>query len=142
MPIEISLPFDPNKMEKAIRYWIDLLVKEDYTEAYNLTEHDPYYKWTPTLIEHYINGYGLPYEKGETVYKVTDWRKVDNENRNPMNILLFEEPNPSDNEMFKRIGVVHYELPMNNERSDLTVIFSILQASDYLTLELNDIHVL
>lgn len=142
MPIEISLPFDQDKIENVIHYWLDLLTKEDYTEAYNLTEHDPYYKWTPASIEDYINGYGLPYEKGDTVYKVTDWRKIDNGRTNPMDILLFDNPKTDDSKKYKRIGIVHYDIPMNGERSDLTVIFSILQADNYLTLELNDIHVL
>ena len=142
MPIEISLPFDPDKIEKVILYWLDLLTEEDYSEAYNLTEHDPYYEWTPASIEDFINGYGLPYEKGDTVYKVTDWRKVDNGKTHPMDISLFNSPSSEDNEKFKRIGIVHYDIPMNGERSDLTVSFIILQADTYLTLELNDIHVL
>ncbi len=142
MPVEISLPFDPDKVEKVIQYWLDLLSKEDYNEAYNLTEHDPYYQWTPASIEDYINGYGLPYEEGDIIHKVTDWRDVDNGERNPMDILLFDNLKTDDKEMFKRIGIVHYDLPMNGIRSDLTVIFSILQADKYFTLELNDIHVM
>src|SRR4051794_27136017 len=141
MPIEISLPFEAEKIENVIHYWLDLLTKEDYTEAYNLTEHDPYYKCTPASIEDYINGYGLLYEKGDTVYKVTDWRKVDNGKKHPMDILLFDNPKIDGNKKLKRIGIVHYDIPMNGERSDLTVIFSILQADNYLSLELNDIHV-
>src|SRR6478735_6931889 len=122
MPIEIRLPFDQEKIERAIQYWLDLLTNEDYIDAYDLTEHDPYYEWTPAMMQDYINGYGLPYEQGETLYKVTDWRKVDNGKSNPMDILLFDKPASSWCDKFKRIGVVHYDLPMNGERSDLTVI--------------------
>ena len=142
MPIEISSPFDPDKVEKVIHYWLDLLTKEDYSEAYNLTAHDSYYQWTPASIEDYINGYGLPYEEGNTMQKVTDWRKVDKGEKNPMDILLFDNPKSDDKEMFKRIGIVHYDIPMNGIRSDLTVIFSILQAEKYFTLELNGIEVM
>ncbi len=142
MPIEINLPFDPDKVEKVIHYWLDLLTKKDYTEAYNLTEHDPYYQWTPASIEDYINGYGLSYEEGDVIQTVTDWREVNNGERNPIDILLFDNPQPDKKEKFKRIGVVHYDLPMNGERSGLTAIFSILQADKYFMLELNDIHVL
>ncbi|HWB27066.1 MAG TPA: hypothetical protein VG738_16400 [Chitinophagaceae bacterium] len=143
MPIEISLPFEPNKIEKAIEYWLDLLRREDYAEAYNLTMHDPYYEWTPALIESYINGYGLPYEEGETVYKVTDWRTAHTDNNRPaMDIFLFDAHRISGNGEYKVIGYVQYDIPLNGERSDLTVTFSIMQAEDYIRLELNDIHVL
>ena len=143
MPIEISLPFDRNKIERTIHYWLHLLANEDYAEAFALTEHNAYFGWTPELIKSYINGYGLPYEQGDTVYKVTDWKTAYTGNiKHYKDIELFNNPINHDNSKFKIIGIVHYDLPLNGEWSDLTTIFKILQADNYITLELNDIHVL
>ena len=40
------------------------------------------------------------------------------------------------------VGEIFYDLPINGEWSDLTATFKILQAKDYVTLELNEIHVM
>ena len=42
-----------------VRCWVTLLAEDRYEEAYDLTEHDPYYEWTPTLIAQLIDGYGI-----------------------------------------------------------------------------------
>ena len=137
------MPYKSAKIERAIHCWLDLLANEDYTEAFNFILHDADYEWTPTLIEDYIKGYELPYEEGEAIYKVTNWKIAfaDNKKHNK-DLALYDHVKNHKISDFKIIGDVHYDLPLNGEWSDLTAVFNILQADKYIILELTSIHVL
>ena len=134
-------------IEHAVLYWIKLLSEEKYEEAYDLTLHDPYYQWTPALLESVINGYGSLDDIIEEKYKVTSEETAVSESDNHKiykDIRLFDSPmKQSQHDLgVDVIGDVHYDLPLNGRWSDLTASFKILQGSDFLMLELNDIHVL
>ena len=124
--------------EEIIRHietWIGKLADEDYVSAYNLVSHDPYYNWSPSLIEKVINGYGLPEpHPGGEAFKVT-----------PISTALGKEPTRevarnsyNDN----RIGYVLYELPLNGEWSDLCASFRLEKNKAGVEVILEEIHVL
>ena len=134
-------------IEYAVLYWIKLLSEEKYEDAYNLTLHDPYYQWTPALLESVIKGYGFLDDAIEEKYKVTPTATAVHEGDNHKiykDIRLFDSPVKQSQHHIdvNIIGEVHYDLPLNGRWSDLTASFKILQESDFLMLELNDIHVL
>ena len=124
--------------EEIIRHietWIGKLADEDYVSAYNLVDHDPYYKWSPRLIEKVINGYGLPepHPSGE-VFKVT-----------PISSALGEEPTREierNNYKDNRIGYVMYDLPLNGKWSDLSATFRLENNEAGVKVILEEIHVL
>jgi hypothetical protein len=118
-----------------VEEWVNDLAKEDYEAAYKRTGHDPYYEWTPGLIESVINGYGLPepHPSGE-VFKVTPIKEAKGDkprievDRGPYN----------DN----RFGYVFYDLPLNGEWSDLTASFRFEKQGKNLKAVLEQIHVM
>jgi hypothetical protein len=114
--------------------WIDDLARGDYESAFARTKHDPYYGWTPALIERVIDGYGLPEPHPSGVrYAVTDraaargtprLRHVDREGvRSPV------------------IARVEHDLPLNGEWSDLTASFRVEQTVEGVKIFLEEIHV-
>lgn len=36
---------------RAVEAWVDYLARGDYRGAFARIDHDPYYRWTPELIE-------------------------------------------------------------------------------------------
>lgn len=144
MAVKIKNPPTLIDIENEIHFWFDLLADKKYREAYEFTLHDPYYQWTPDLLEQVINGYGLPYENGSPKYIVTKWTtatSIANHNYNK-GITLFDKSRSHSNANFVEIGEIYYDLPLNGEWSDLTVTFKILQSDDFSTLELNELHVM
>ena len=143
MPLKLKST-DREEIENAVILWIKLLSEEKYEEAYDLTTHDPYYQWTPVSIKRTINGYGLEEEIFDEEYRVTAIETAVLESVDHKvykDIMLFDTPlkhSPS----FNIVGDVHYDLPLNGQWSDLTASFKILQYSDFVALELNEIHVI
>ncbi len=117
-----------------VEKWVGDLVREDYVSAYNRTNHDPYYEWTPELIEKVINGYGLPesHRSGE-IFKVTAISEVNGEN--PW--CDVDREHCENN----RLGYVYYNLPLNGEWSDLTASFRLERQGKNLIVVLQEIHV-
>jgi hypothetical protein len=118
--MSILLAADPGDEDvlRLVETWIDALARGDFAGAYAMTEHDPYYAWTPDLIRDVIAGYGLPtpHPSGEA-FAVTPRaraegtpadRAVDPEARRP-----------------GALAEVRYSLPLNDEWSDLTATFGL-----------------
>jgi hypothetical protein len=120
--------------EESLRFaeaWIDALAAGDYVGAFSLTEHDPYYQWTPELIRSVVEGYGLPepHPSGEK-YAVTDRQ-----------FALGGPPTRVVKRMLSKVEV-RYDLPLNGRWSDLTVTFSIENRNNTsLVFILEEIHV-
>jgi hypothetical protein len=145
MAVQLKFPVTNEDIEAAVQTWLDLLAEDMYDDAYAFTLHDPYYQWTPYLLEQVINGYGLPFEEDSKLSKckVTSWVTAeDNGSKHNKDIEWYDIPtlHPSSSHMI--IGEVFYDLPIDGIWSDLTAIFQILQIDDYVTLELNDIQML
>jgi hypothetical protein len=111
--------------------WASLLEKEDYSGAYQLTEHDLAMGWTPELIRKVIKSYGeaLPTQRVTLAGKPTDITQRKEVTRWPENRL-------------KGVGDVWYDLNIDGFASDLTATSWIVSTPEGFVLRLNDIHVM
>ncbi|MDO1445654.1 hypothetical protein Q0590_05305 [Rhodocytophaga aerolata] len=143
MAIILALNPAPIEILKAVDGWVKLLEQEDYQSAYEYTEQNTYYKWSPKLIQAVIYGYGLPvlHANGE-VYRITCSDTATEDGRRPQHeINYLEEPLPYEEKEAEIIGQIWYDLPLNGKWSDLTATFKIVRKNTHLTLELAEIHV-
>jgi hypothetical protein len=123
--------------EELLRFvdqWIDALACGDYAGAFAMTEHDPYYRWSPELIRSVIQGYGLPepHRSGET-FSVTSREAATG--------------GPPDREVNREtirpdvLAEVICDLPLNGVWSDLTATFRAERRADSVAIVLQEIHV-
>lgn len=139
MPTKLKFPIQKQEVDAEVHRWLDCLTNRDYKAAYELTFHDPYYQWTPALIESMINGYGLPHEQGETKHLVSDWRTAKGKDRGG-ELDLYDTP--VDNGKYAQLGHAYYDLPLDGEWSDLSAVFRMVKYGDGAALMLEEIHVL
>ena len=132
--MEFSSPPTDAEILMVVESWVDDLTREDYATAYSRTEHDPYYAWTPDLIRAVIEGYGHPepHPCGE-VFKVTPRQSAKGRQYN----RLVERTDIPDSS----IAEVRYDLPLNDEWSDLTATFRIEMRDVAAVIILEEIHV-
>ena len=125
-----------------VHRWVNLLADEKYEQAYKLTDHDDYYKWTPRLIQAVIEGYGLPEPRENgVVFKVTPIETAKGE-KPPCHEVNFLDTSKNDEEKCEMIiGDVWFDLPLSGKWSDLTATFQIRQNLEHTFLVLNEIHV-
>jgi hypothetical protein len=111
--------------------WASLLEQEAYSEAYQLTDHDPDMHWTPELIRDVIKGYGeaSPTQRATLAGKPTDISQRKQVSRWPQRRV-------------KGIGQVWYDVNIDGFASDLTATFWVVSTPTGLILRLNDIHVM
>lgn len=138
------LPLNANDHEilDIAKEWVAALAKEDYQTAFDLTGHDPYYRWTPALIKSVINGYGLPEPRRDgKVFRITPIEEAKGEITPLHKVEYFEDPEDIEETGETAIGEVWFDLPLNGEWSDLTATFQIRRNKQNILLVLNDIHV-
>lgn len=144
MAVQLPINATPQIILEAVEQWIALLVKEDYQAAYEFTEQDEKNEWTHELIKAVICGYGLPepHPNGK-IYKITaiNKAKLVDRNKRYQDVNYFEQPLDYTEKKAQIIGNVIYDLPLNGEWSDLSATFYILKKEEYITLELDEIHV-
>ena len=136
MRTRTSLPFDASDADilRAVEAWIDALADGDYAGAFDATEQDPYYGWTPERMREVVAGYGLaePHPSGE-VFRVTPRQSAPG------------QPSDRDVERISRKGavmaLVRHSLPLNGTWSDLTVTFRVQSRDEGSVLVLEEIHV-
>ena len=118
-----------------IESWVRLLALGDYEEAFSGVSHDPYYNWSPALMESVVNGYGLPepHPSGE-VFKVTDPDAASGVKGNRGVVRSTGSGH--------LLGHAYYELPLNGEWSDLTTSFRLERCGEDITFVLEEIHVM
>ena len=111
--------------------WASLLESEDYAAAFALTRHDPAMQWTPDLIRDAIKSYGdaNPNQRVTLVGKPTDISQRKNVDR----WELTEHGT---------VGEIWYDLNIDGLASDLTATLTVVQYSNGLAIELDDIHVM
>ena len=136
--IALHMCLSPESSDKEIldfvEAWIDDLARGDYEAAYRRTEHDPYYQWTPELIQSVIQGYGSPTPRpGRPVYYVT--ARSSALGGPPQRIV------DRDTERPNVLAGVWYDLPLNGEWSDLTATFSVERRDGGAVAVLQEIHV-
>ncbi|MBT4866924.1 MAG: hypothetical protein HON53_17615 [Planctomycetaceae bacterium] len=135
--------------------WSELMAAKRFDDAYSMLTFDNREReWTPQLLADTIRGYGVP--DIDTVTKqmmledwgVNEFEITTLEGREDREAIIDsieidrEYLGPLDPDRY--LGHVHYfDLPLCNDRSDLTARFHILRIdNDKLALELLDIHML
>jgi hypothetical protein len=118
---------------QLVEAWIDDLARGDYKAAFARTKHDPYYGWTPELMEAVVNGYGLPEPHQSGVrYLVTPRAEA----RGRLHRAIDRSAPPET-----AVPEVWHDLPLNGDWSDLTVTFRVEETSRGIDLVLQQIHV-
>ena len=127
----------------AVRAFVELLAERKYVEAYEMFLPAPDRELTPEIIKALVEGYGFaePLKKqDEPLFRVTSVISMTQlEPKARQQIEWFEYHAERDANV---LGMAHYDLPLNNEWSDLTAIFEIIKVEGGLALSLSDIHVL
>ncbi len=117
-----------------VEAWIDDLARGDYQAAYDRTAHDPYYAWSPSLIQKVIEGYGLPEPCSDgMLFHVTDRQTAKGKCHN----RTVDHDHIPDSV----VAEVWYDLPLNGEWSDLTATFRIKRCETGCVVVLQEIHV-
>ena len=130
------------KSESAIKnlvfLWCDSLSKQEFDVAYGLTTHEP--DFTIETLKALVKNYGFVEDRpDEKMFVITD-RKFAKGKPREIEISWWK-PKKVDQETY--LGIVHFDLPLNGEWSDLTAIFNVLQqGEESCYLKLTDIHVL
>lgn len=154
-----TLPVNAGKEEikNLVVEWNELLAQEKYSEAMDLILYDDTMEideqswiWTSEKLEAAVFTYGEPwytkeeieekYGPGSAEYKVTSIL----ENPNREKIMEDIEVSSDFGWMGENdIAVIHYNVPLNGEISDLTAIFFVRKVDDTkITLVFRELHVL
>ncbi|MGA9997156.1 MAG: hypothetical protein WBP93_17190 [Pyrinomonadaceae bacterium] len=139
---KLPLYADDEEVLSLVRQWVEHLAKRDYTQAMALlSQGERYAFWTPALVEERISSYGPP-EGGDkdSISRVTPPGSAQVYDIKPRHSVDWYDPELK--EEGEVVGVVHFDLPINGVWSDLTAILNIEKGHDFLSLELEDIHVL
>lgn len=117
-----------------VEVWIDELARGDYAAAFGRTEHNPYHQWTPELMRSVVQGYGLPEPHRSGVeFKVTPRAAAIG---GPPQRVVYRDAIRSE-----FLAEVWYDLPLNDEWSDLTATFRIEPRREGSVVVLQEIHV-
>ena len=117
-----------------VERWIDDLARGDFAAAYARTAHDPYYQWTPELIQTVIAGYGhtAPHPNG-TIFRVTSRATASGQpHYHTVDRKAVCPP---------AFAAVLHDLPLNGKWSDLTATFRIEPSERGSRVVLEEIHV-
>ena len=118
-----------------VEAWIDALACGDYARAYAMTEHDPYYGWSPDLIRSVVEGYGLPEPRpGGERFVLTPRESA--MGGVPARVVEREVLPPG------ALATIRHGLPLKGVWSDLTATFRIEPRGGGLAVVLEEIHVL
>ena len=129
----VELPSNPTDQEllSVVDDWIDALVRGEYLAALTMVEHDPYYRWTPALLEAVIAGYGLPEpHPSGTVFRVR-----------PRNSATGGPPARNVDRDTGGAPQIEHSLPLNGEWSDLSATFRVESRGNSSAIVLEEVHV-
>ena len=132
-------PASDEEILALVRDWVGLLAAKDYDAAFALTEHDPYYGWTPPRIRRVVEGYGS-LEPTPTAHQVTPIAEASGGPAPRHQVSRWEEPQARTTNS-EAIGEVWFDLPLDGSWSDLTATFEVRRRDERLLLVLNEIHV-
>ena len=141
MPVKFEFDAPEKAYEDFITIWVNQLADNNFEKAYEDILHDEYYGLSPALIESVINGYGLEYEQGNKKFEVTKTFHALGEGSS-FDVMWYDPETVTHFiEGQRRLAEIWYQLPLNNEWSDLTVTFDIIMYPEGLYLMLKEIHV-
>lgn len=138
-----KLPLNANKemLIATVEEWVDLLVAKKYQEALEFIYPIPYPEWDAQYLENWIRNYGFdqPLKDGSTV-EITSRHGAKGKQYN----RDFEAYAPHIDEVtgLEVVGMVHYDVPLNGEWSDLTAQFNVCKLEGGLVLDMYGFHVM
>ena len=114
-----------------IRSWAESLADERCQDALGMVDARSH--WTPELLRTTIENYGFiePLSDGQ-VFRVTPADRATGPLRPRHEVTWFDEVR----------GLVHFDLPLNGEWSDVTALFDLERTHRGIRLVLDDVHVL
>ncbi|GAA4848908.1 hypothetical protein [Algivirga pacifica] len=133
MEPRFHLEVQQNKIIQWIEEWLRLLEKGSFNRAFNTILHDPYYQWTPQLMENVISNYGFP-EDTIGKYRI-EFPQGEDSSYAQINFWW-------DSSSQKKVAIIEYEVPLNGTWSDLTISFEVKENRNVFEITLNDIHVM
>jgi hypothetical protein len=116
----------------VVRTWVDLLAADRYEEAHAMLSPDDH--WTPELMRTVVRHYGFvePRSDGRTFSVTPIAQTVGGSPRPQQDVERFDDGG----------GIIHFDLPLNGQWSDVTAVIEIEEQRKGLALRLADIHVL
>lgn len=132
-PLPLTTDSTDSDIFTFMERWIEMLASGKFGEAYEMVSHDPYYKWTPELIQKTIEGYGLPEAHPAGLFKITAPGSAKGK---PSREVSRTEGVPPG-----AFATVMHDLPLNGEWSDLAVTFRFEPADEGAKAILEEIHV-
>lgn len=161
-----TLPMCADDLEiiKLLIEWTELMAAEKYEQALTMFQHyNQEVDWTPALLESAVYSYGCPglsREEAERLFGSSDY-KITSLLHAPDRAQILEyldidydDYAPFSEEKARRcgltgtdyeniLGMVHYDVPLNGEASDLTAIFYIKKLNEEtMTLSFFNLHVM
>jgi len=123
----------------AVEEWIELLADDRYQEAFERLDPNGQYEWTPELIRNTAAGYGDPcgHTNDGVSHRVTSVANA-RESKTP----VYRDVEWHGKPIRGFIGVVHHDIPLDGEWSDLTAIFLVREVKGGVSLVLDQLHVL
>ena len=154
----ISLTASDDDIRTLVVEWSELMAARDFDAAYAMLAFDrSEWNWTPELLANTIRGYGIAdlHESDPTTLEdiLEEWESDElrmttlngrEDRQQIVSSIEVDRENLRTLDPNHYIGWVHYyDIPLNDERSDLTARFRIRKSgADQIGLELLDIHVL
>ena len=135
-----------NEIKALVVEWSELVAQKEFQEALDfLPPCDIWQNWSPKELEETIAGYGSPNPHPDGVrFELTTLLSRGDKDDIIQNSIKVDRVNSFGLDPERYVGMVPYDdVPLNNQRSDLTARFHIKRVgNDRLTLEVLDIHMM
>lgn len=133
MAMRLDINSTDSEIFKFVENWIEALASESFSGAYDMVSHDPYYQWTPELIQRTIEGYGLPEPHPRGPFSVTSPGSAAGDPTREISRIDGVPPGA--------FATILHDLPLNGEWSDLSVSFRLENDGSGARAVLEEIHV-
>ena len=137
--IYIKRDIEDKELIKIIGSWIDVLAEQKYKHffdslGYSMGGDKALADWVPSDLSRYRS----ELYPGVTEFKVTDWRMAQGGYTDPLEEVVWYEPNDS-----QLAGAITYHLPLNGKWSDCTADFIMFETKvpEGFLLRLEEINV-
>ncbi len=142
----LPLTATDDEIKALVVKWSELVAEKKFQEALEfLPPCDTWQIWSPKELEETIAGYGSPDPHPDGIrFELTTLLGRPDKDDIIRNSIKVDRVHSFGLDPEKYAGMVHYDdVPLNNQRSDVTARFNIKRVDDYrLSLEFLDIHMM